>query len=236
MPKLGKFRRAMRFSRKRRAAKAVRAFKRARVSRPLRQRTVVNTGQGFPKQIVMTHKYSDTIKITSTTSVIQNYLFSCNGMYDPDITGTGHQPMLFDQMTALYNHYCVIGSRIKIKVVPSSSFTKAVHCGIYINDNTSSSPANIGAVAEQPMGKVVQMAPNTTFAKVLTASWSAKKFFGKSPLANTDLQGTSLSNPNEQSYFNFCVQAFDGGTESVAIDVEISYIAVWKEFIDVAQS
>jgi len=33
-------------------------------------------------------------------------------MYDPDITGTGHQPAGFDQMMLSYEHYIVTRARI----------------------------------------------------------------------------------------------------------------------------
>jgi len=88
--------------------KNVRALKRY-IPRP-----VINTGAGFPQKMVMTHKYCDKVQLTSTLGVITNYLFSTNGLYDPNITGTGHQPAYFDQMTPIYNNYTVIMSRIKV--------------------------------------------------------------------------------------------------------------------------
>lgn len=184
----------------------------------------------------MTHKYYDTFKLTSTSGVMQVAKFSCNGMYDPDISGTGHQPMYFDQMTSLYNHYCVIGSRIKFRIVPNTALTKAVHVGLFINDDPTVTPTESYQIAEQSTGKLLQLAPLTNSSRILTSKWSAKKMFGKSVLANTDLQGTVTGNPTEQSQWNLTVQAFDAGTESVAVEVEVSYIAVWKELKDIPSS
>jgi len=72
---------------------------------------------------------------------------------------------------------------------------------------------------------------------ILCAAWSAKKYFGKGVLANTDLQGTATSSPNEQSFYTLYVQSLDLSTSANhwAI-VEIQYIAIWKELKDVAQS
>ena len=39
-----------------------------------------------------------------------------NSLFDPDQTGTGHQPYYFDQFAALYNRYTVLGSKANCRV------------------------------------------------------------------------------------------------------------------------
>ena len=34
---------------------------------------------------------------------------------DPNHTGVGHQPLYFDQLMTIYNHYIVIGAKITVK-------------------------------------------------------------------------------------------------------------------------
>ena len=41
-------------------------------------------------------------------------VFTCNGLYDPDVSGTGHQPRGFDQMMALYDHYVVTKCKMTV--------------------------------------------------------------------------------------------------------------------------
>jgi len=52
--------------------------------------------------------------ITSGAGVAGAYVFSANGCFDPDVTGTGGQPMGFDQMMIFYNHYTVVRSSIQV--------------------------------------------------------------------------------------------------------------------------
>jgi len=43
--------------------------------------------------------------------------FSLNSLYDPDITGVGHQPYGFDQMASLYSNYIVESVSIQARFV-----------------------------------------------------------------------------------------------------------------------
>lgn len=64
-----------------------------------------------------------------------SYVYLANGMYDPDYTGTGHQPKYFDQWGALYKRYLVFGSKIYVENGDNSEFggPKHVHCHISTN-------------------------------------------------------------------------------------------------------
>ena len=48
-----------------------------------------------------------------------------NSLFDPDQTGTGHQPYYFDQFAALYNRYTVLGSKLtaEFSLLPSAIAT-----------------------------------------------------------------------------------------------------------------
>ena len=77
--------------------------------------------QPIPKQLYNRLKYAETINVPIGVGGTGNYLYSCNGMYDPNITGTGHQPMYFDQFTAMYDHYTVLKSMMKATVVANTT-------------------------------------------------------------------------------------------------------------------
>jgi len=199
-------------------------------------------GLGLPKKMTITHRFAESQQVACGTGAIGSYLWSTNGLYDPNFTGSGHQPMDFDNLTAIYDHYCVIGSYATIKVIPSTSSTAPTNVAFYIGDN-SSVPASVTPAlaweqndAPASRSKAYQLIPQDDSApRTMSCKWSARKRFGKGVLANNNLSGTSSSNPTEQSYFTFLAQSFDQ-TASVTmyIEIQITYITVWYELQDVA--
>jgi len=122
------------------------------VPRMTKQASRVRVGRGFPKQMTMTHVYEDVITLTSVGGIIQTYLFSANGMYDPNITATGHQPYYFDQMTALYNHYTVIGSKAEFEYVPTTVTEESCKLGASIQDDAGLTVTTPEQLDEFPQG------------------------------------------------------------------------------------
>jgi len=208
------------------------------LKRNTKQRRMVSIGRGFPKKMLTTHVYEDTVKLSWAAGVPTFYTESANGLFDPDPTVVTHQPFYFDQLAALYDHYVVIGSRIDMQVVPGTATTVPFQfCG-FLNDDTTVTPTNPTWVGELPQGfcQVIGSGASTGMRR-FTLKWSAKKVFGGSILANTELQGTPTTNPTEQSFFTFGVKPVDQTTAiDVFVQVRISYVAIWKELKEVAQS
>jgi len=194
-------------------------------------------GLGFPKKMQMNMKYLENTVITSTTGNFAAYNWSCNGLYDPNITGTGHQPMYFDQMTALYNHYCVIGSKITVNFLPNASNVGLIAVGVFVNDNAGITPTTYLGCGEQTLATTKYISYNASKPVVIQKKWAAKKYFGGSVLANTELQGDASLNPTEQSYYSVYVQSLDlASTIAVSVNVKMEFIVMWKELKDLAQS
>jgi hypothetical protein len=69
----------------------------------------------FPASIVRRLRYSTTVSMATTSGAITfTQVFRANDLFDPDFTGTGHQPMGFDQLMTWYNHFCVVSAKIRI--------------------------------------------------------------------------------------------------------------------------
>lgn len=195
-------------------------------------------GLGFPKKLVVTHRYCENVVLSTPTGALADYKFRANGMYDPNYSTTGHQPMYFDQLSALYNHYTVIGSKIKVRWTPATTNATACLVGILLQDDLSTSVTNASSFYEQAQVYGRHVIPYSVVRPyVSTAKFSAKKVFGGNVMSNPRLEGTNLADPTELTYFQLFMQPIDGGTNvSLYAEVEITYIAVWKEVKDMAGS
>lgn len=68
---------------------------------------------------IVTMRYSERFDINaSALDVPGSHIFSANGLHDPNITGTGHQPRGYDQLMTMYRHYEVLEALIEIWADP----------------------------------------------------------------------------------------------------------------------
>lgn len=196
---------------------------------------LVARGQTFPQEFKTTLRYA-VILVPSFSSGTITHLFSCNGLYDPNITGAGHQPLYFDQMMTLYNHYTVTGSKITVEVCDVASYNMVA--SIYIDDDTTV-VSNAAEAMERPGAVYCAYSGGGigTSRPKLTKRWSLGNTFGQIGLANPSTQGDSSGNPTEQSYYVIHLTDPSGGrTGSTMVNVLIEYTATFTELKTVAQS
>jgi len=155
------------------------------------------------------------------------YVFSANGCFDPDITGTGGQPMGFDQMMIFYNHYTVMRSKIQV-VFRSTSAVGRVVC---IAVSGSATPlTSIEQIEENGRCVLAWLNPTgiaDSHAR-LTAPANMTKFQGLVQVKDDpDMRGDASSNPAEQVYYLlYCWNPIDVTVVSAGCSVRIEY-DVW---------
>lgn len=103
----------------------------------LRTHTITSEFQArspFPALYRTTLKYQDVLAFTSTAGSSANQQYCANGLFDPDITSTGHQPRFFDALCSSsgpYTTYRVTGFRAKVTFDASSATVPfLVACGV----------------------------------------------------------------------------------------------------------
>lgn len=192
---------------------------------------------GFPRQMKMNHKYCASITSTGGSGAMASHFFSCNGMFQPDISGSGHQPMYFDNMTNIYNHFVVIGSKITCIFMPNTTTETPARIAIWLNDDTTTSLASMDAMQENvhSAGTATAIAANET--KTLINTFSTKKTFPGSVLGNPELRGNSVANPTEQVYYVISSQAGDlASSTNLRVQVCIEFTAIWFELREQAKN
>jgi len=199
--------------------------------------TIVNLGLGFPKKLMMTLKYSNTVTINSLAGSVGATNFACNGLWDPFLTGAGHQPMYFDQIMSLYDHYHVVGAKATIRLIPTISTIYPAAIGCYLNDDTTRSVVTLDDHLEQSVVKHKYVNLNSTPQDLtFTMKWSAKKNYGSSIMANTYLRGDAFSNPLETQVFTVFGACVGPDSQSWYCLINLEYIAVFNELKDIPGS
>lgn len=74
-----------------------------------------------PRQMKVVMKYASTYTLTPAASLAASQVFKINSIYDPDQTGSGHQPQGHDQWALIYNNYRVDKFIIKVHTSTDSS-------------------------------------------------------------------------------------------------------------------
>jgi hypothetical protein len=171
------------------------------------------------------------------TGLAANYFFSANGIYDPNITGTGHQPMGFDQMMLYYEQCHVVRSTITI--CPLANHPMRV--GIYLTPDTTSITDQTrlyenGLIKTITTSGLGSTPTGVTRLTELSLSCDVASYFGRKTfdelLDDQDLQTTAAANPTEQVYFGIAGWQldFDGSTaKAVKFDVLLCYDVIYWE-------
>lgn len=184
----------------------------------------------FPTRYRASLRYADTITLSSTSGAVASWVFAANGLYDPDVTGTGHQPAGFDQMMLSYEHYCVTKARI------SATFhnnTTSVFPTVGVSVNAAATPVTlVNQIVEDGLVTTNRLYSNGVFGAVATLQRSIDiaRFGGVDDiLDDNSYRGTVASNPSELSYFILQLWDTESTTSTCSVDLIIEFEAVFTE-------
>jgi len=176
------------------------------------------------------------LTLSSTAGSCNSYFFSCNGLFDPNTTGTGHQPMGFDQLMLSFEQYTVVASKVTFQCLNASAANIFQNVGAYLSPDTASivvpsrliENGNITWKTLMPIGLIGA-------AQSVSLNCNIPTYFGrpKNPralLADTNLFGTVAANPLEQVYYGLiCYDPTLVNATSVDFTVIIEYEVIFWE-------
>lgn len=196
-------------------------------------RNRVRMGRGFPKIITFTHRYAVNSDLVSNAGAraIQN--ISANDIYRP-FGATFGAASGYDRIVNMYNHFTVIGSRIRVTATSKTAANTVLHVGIYLNDDQITPTALTSTLQTIPSTVAKIMPAASTNKLYFMKSWSAKKQYGGSVMGNNNLSGTAGFSPDEQMFYSIFMQPTNiTSSETVVLNIVVDYITVWTERKDV---
>lgn len=219
--------------------------------RPSRKRRANNKprmlslGPTFPNGLIAKHKYTDQLVLSAgytnndiPASALQS--FRAASLFDPDRTGTGHQPLFYDEMSLVYNQYRVLGAKIRLRFVNLCEEPVIIvggHIGAPLG--TGWNPHQLMERKDMKSQILSPMSAGGKNQTTLTLTYSPSKFYkqSKENLQNDNglvgkHDGSTV--PSKMTYFEFGVAQVDsaqGGSldHKVKVYVDIDYTAFWND-------
>lgn len=169
--------------------------------------------------------------VSSGVSTANAYVFSANGMFDPDISGTGGQPMSFDQAMLFFNHYTVHRSTIKVTFMSDSTTVRA-SVGLFVS-GSSTVTTSVEQLLENGDGafQILEYAGTYGGTATFQRTLNVGRFQDvKDVMDDPNMRGDSASNPTEQAYYHLVVYN-TGSAATVQVDFQavITYDATFHE-------
>jgi hypothetical protein len=145
-------------------------------------------------------------------------------VYDPDQTGTGGQPVNYDDFAAHYLRYRVIASRITVVAYSPSSTTSGVQNFVLYPYN-SSAATDIPTAAGQPYAISTVVHPMPT---VVSAFAKTEKIVGRNPRTSDALAAQYNADPADIWRWGLVAQTIDGSSTSTSyygftIDYDVEF-------------
>lgn len=202
---------------------------------------------GIGNRRFATFVYSDRVGVSSSLTGLSGtgVNFSLNGLYDPDVSGTGHQPRGFDQWAALFKRYKVFKAEVELRFDTTVDATNYKKCGCWriLNpSNLSSTGAGLytSDFIEEPQAAAIRILPNgeESYVKFTVDIPKAAGLSGpRDPLFGDNWTGSTSGNPGNQVYLQL-TSTNDTATDNTActVGVTIKYFAMLYNDVLLTQS
>jgi len=191
--------------------------------------------QAFPDYLDTNLTYYQQTSLTcETAGLADHHLFRCNSIYDPDFTGTGHQPSQHDNLALIYQNYRVIRSKIEVIATSPGGLAGQAVIGIRRSHNTQQ-VLDPEQLMEQP-DITSRMLTNSLASVKLRKYWNIKH--AAKPTDGDDFNAPFGANPTQNDFFN--IFAFNPDPTVVGakipITVKITYTVRCYDIVTQAKS
>ena len=191
----------------------------------------------FPRTMKVTLKYSETRAFTTTGSVNNNdYVYNLNSIYDPNRTGTGHQPQGHDIWTGMYNRYRVDGCKVTINFVGSTAGYGTTLCLVPSNDATSIADLSTAIESPRALHKLYSQGGP---ALKMTKNYDLPEITGVTRRMYDDddrYSAVSSNSPTEIIVLHVCIAELNYSAVPVSYVIEMDFYTTFFDPFQAGQS
>jgi len=158
--------------------------------------------------------------------------YSLNSLYDPDVSGGGHQPYGFDQVFALYNKYRVDKVTFRITFTTPGSNADLLCAAVLtpVSSGSSLSAKSIEYPLEWPNiqhGHLSSAGSRVCYLTGTADLWTIVGVTQQKYVTDDTFASLSSTSPTQAVYMNLAVGSYSGATsEACSMLVELEFDAV----------
>lgn len=195
---------------------------------------------GFPQEIITKLKYVDNITLSSSSFSISKNAFKMNSIFDPDVTGVGHQPLYTDQFSPVYNRYTVLGSKLTVMFTSNTPTTTASSSIVGVvgdDDGTTSSTLTAIQEANKCDWTALSNSYQGAGTPMCAVTYSPERDLGLSPDDDT-VSASVTADPSAAYYASVFASDLNGSATATIVFalVEIEYTVKFSRPKTIAQS
>lgn len=210
---------------------------------PKKMTAVISRGPSLiPDKYTAKLKYTAVMPTEFAATSFKVYQFRGNSLFDPDKTGSGHQPYGFDELSNMYGYYRVHGCRIHVSCLAGSSTEANAMAAIAIFPTAQDDvPTDLSVVLEAPRTKYKLLNVSTgAGAKASVQGYrSTSQVMGlnKMQASDEDLGALVSANPSKQWYWEIIGGTLDS-TSNIVLElvVTLTYYCTFSRRKDLGQS
>lgn len=193
-----------------------------------------------PDQMFVKMSYLDiSAKDTLALGALSNYIYRGNSAFDPEQAVGGGQPLGFDQWSAFYNRYQIMGSKIEVEYLPDPATAPAQPVQlILVPTDSTTAITGLAQAMELPYSKSTLVPIFRTTSTKLSAYMSTKaKFgYGEGITQEDDLSALTTTNPAEQWYWQLVIGSAGNTATNGFGRVKITYYCRFFDRRDLLRS
>lgn len=168
----------------------------------------------------LTYSYTGQ-ELSLTAGAVSRQVFRINGMYDPDLSGAGHQPYMYDQWSNMYQNYIVYACKVEVTAAMSIGYSKPVYMVIWPDISADITIANVDQMVEI-YGSSLRMLTPDVKARYIKRFYRINKIFD---IGKRDYN----TNPN---YFGKLGNVGVGSDPTIVAAVAVQFYSAQNSFVN----
>jgi len=203
---------------------------------------IIRQPTGLPDRLYVKLVYREQLSWTTASGAIGDNVYRGNSIFDPNLTGSGGQPMGADQWSNFYYSYTVLGSQIEVISQVNSGTAGTQRHGV-TPTNLSNAFTSIDGAEELPYTKAVTPVmgasnPASGQSRIVDYMSTAKVIGVVRPSVQIeDAYGALFTaNPTNTWFWHVWNYVPGGETQSLYQQVKITYYCVFETRTELPQS